>query len=355
MAPAGAGGAPAWPGWASPARAAASRRRSLRACPRPAGGRPDCPWHARGGGSGTAPPRHRRRTGWARPAGRCRRRPGGRRRHQPAPGRGRSGSALAWARDLRHQPDSSGQEGDSHTAVRIRGTGWEAARGHPRDSAAAASRHGLRRAGSKSRIIQPRATDTTCVPWGTALAHSGTLARRRAAVVARARTTPRPDRSRWHDMGRAYSSLGATRAIVSGVGVCGLLACTLLIAAASTWRAARAPSPPVLSVPTTEAPAQPGAPVLSRDGVYVPSSLDPSRPIHVLLALHGQAGNGQRIAQRLQGCAEQHGWLLIAPTMVYRNYLDPDQVRQDAEQNLPWLHDLLTSLRSQVANPPLEP
>ena len=142
---------------------------------------------------------------------------------------------------------------------------------------------------------------------------------------------------------------------MSGVGVCGLLACALLIAAASTWRAARAPSQPVLSVPTTDAPAQPGAPVLSRDGVYAPSSLDPSRPIRVLLALHGQSGNGRRIAQRLQACAEQHGWLLVAPTMAYRNYLDPDQVRQDAEESLPRLHALLANLRSQITGVPLQP
>jgi poly(3-hydroxybutyrate) depolymerase len=108
-------------------------------------------------------------------------------------------------------------------------------------------------------------------------------------------------------------------------------------------------------MPTTEAPAQPGAPVLSRDGVYVPSRLDPSRPVHVLLALHGQSGNGPRIAHRLQGCAEQHGWLLIAPTMAYRDYLDPDQVRQDAEENLPRLHALLANLRARITGVPLQP
>ena len=77
--------------------------------------------------------------------------------------------------------------------------------------------------------------------------------------------------------------------------------------------------------------------------------------MHVLLALHGQAGDGGRMAHRLQGCAEQHGWLLIAPTMAYRNYLDPDQVRQDAEENLPRLHALLANVRAQIAGVYLQP
>ena len=61
--------------------------------------------------------------------------------------------------------------------------------------------------------------------------------------------------------------------------------------------------------------------MLSPDGVNVPFSLDPGQLIRVLLALHGQSGSGPDIAQRLQGCADQHGWLLIAPTMAYRDYL----------------------------------
>jgi poly(3-hydroxybutyrate) depolymerase len=98
------------------------------------------------------------------------------------------------------------------------------------------------------------------------------------------------------------------------------------------------------TVRTDAGPARPGAPVLAEDGVYVPSTLDLGRPTPVLLALHGQGGSGPAIARRLQGCAEQHGWLLIAPTMAYRDYLDPDQVRRDAEENLPRVRALVARL-----------
>jgi poly(3-hydroxybutyrate) depolymerase len=127
-----------------------------------------------------------------------------------------------------------------------------------------------------------------------------------------------------------------------------------VVLVAIIWRVALARSQPVVSVPTTDAPAQPGAPVLNPDGVYVPSGLDPSRPFPILLALHGQAGSGPGIAQRLQPCAKQYGWLLIAPTMAYRDYFDPDQVRLDAEENLPQVHALMAQLRTQLTGVPLQ-
>ena len=118
-------------------------------------------------------------------------------------------------------------------------------------------------------------------------------------------------------------------------------------------RAGLVRSQPAVTLPTTDAPAQPGAPVLSQNGVYLPSGLDVSRPVPLLLALHGQAGSGPGIAQRLRPCADQYGWLLIAPTMAYRTYFDPDQVRLDAEQNLPQVHGLIARLRTQLAGVPL--
>jgi pimeloyl-ACP methyl ester carboxylesterase len=116
-------------------------------------------------------------------------------------------------------------------------------------------------------------------------------------------------------------------------------------------RPERADSQQMPALPTTEALAAPGSPVLNSSAVYVPAHVDGAP---VLLALHGQAGTGPGIAQRLRECAERNGWLLIAPTLAYRDFLDPDQVRQDGEENLPAVHALLDQVRAAMglqANP----
>ena len=101
-----------------------------------------------------------------------------------------------------------------------------------------------------------------------------------------------------------------------------------------------------LPVQAATVPATPGAPTLEPDGVYIPEDLDTSRPVPILVALHGYASSGPAIAARLRGCANAHGWVIVAPTMAYRNYFDPQQLRTDAEQNLPWLRALLDRIQS---------
>jgi len=119
--------------------------------------------------------------------------------------------------------------------------------------------------------------------------------------------------------------------------------------------AARIPIAASISVPTTSAEALPGEPVLSPDGVYVPPTLDPTRPAPILLALHGYAGSGSGIAARLRSCADQYGWMLLAPTMAYGDYFDPQQLRSDAQQNLPRVHQMIDELRAGVRGVDLQP
>jgi pimeloyl-ACP methyl ester carboxylesterase len=106
---------------------------------------------------------------------------------------------------------------------------------------------------------------------------------------------------------------------------------------------AQMPAPPVGDTAPT-----PGHPVLSADGLRVPSQLDPARPLPVLLALHGMGGTGPRIARRLEECAARHGWLLVAPSIAYRDHLDPEQIRLDGQENLPRLRALLGALPDRL-------
>jgi predicted esterase len=102
-------------------------------------------------------------------------------------------------------------------------------------------------------------------------------------------------------------------------------------------------------LPSDTAVPAPGEPVVTPDGLYLPSTLDTDRPIPVLLALHGMGGNGARIEERLAGCAEQNGWLLIAPSMAYRDYMDPDQVRLDEQQDLPRVRNLVATVEARLS------
>lgn len=137
-----------------------------------------------------------------------------------------------------------------------------------------------------------------------------------------------------------------------------LLLAAALVALATSCAPAAVPSlvAPALAVsggfglPSNGAIAAPGEPVLSPDGVYVPTSLDRHHPVPVLLALHGMGGSGGRIEERLAACAEQNGWVLIAPTMAYRDYMDPDQVRLDDGQDLPRVRDLINAAEARLAD-----
>jgi poly(3-hydroxybutyrate) depolymerase len=103
---------------------------------------------------------------------------------------------------------------------------------------------------------------------------------------------------------------------------------------------------PTIAWPAAIADVGPGRPALTQDGLYLPTVVDATRPVPVLLALHGYAGSGSAIAARLKSCADEHGWLVVAPTMAYRDYFDPDQLRADARDNLPSVHDLLDRVRA---------
>jgi pimeloyl-ACP methyl ester carboxylesterase len=98
-----------------------------------------------------------------------------------------------------------------------------------------------------------------------------------------------------------------------------------------------------------------GNPILEPGGLYVPIQLGVSRPVPVLLALHGYSSSGEAIAGRLRTCADQYGWLLVAPSMAYRDYFDPDQLRLDAQENLPAVHVILDKVRAAVSGFVVQP
>jgi predicted esterase len=53
------------------------------------------------------------------------------------------------------------------------------------------------------------------------------------------------------------------------------------------------------------------------------------RPPRVLVALHGIGGDGATFARDLAAAADQNGWVLVAPTIAYGDWMDPAQVANE--------------------------
>lgn len=53
------------------------------------------------------------------------------------------------------------------------------------------------------------------------------------------------------------------------------------------------------------------------------------QPVQVLLALHGMGGNGEAFSANLADQADRHGWLLVAPSIEYGDWRNPDAVARE--------------------------
>ena len=82
--------------------------------------------------------------------------------------------------------------------------------------------------------------------------------------------------------------------------------------------------------------------------VHVPPRAEALQPLTVLLVLHGMGGNGPDMARDLVADADRNGWVLVAPTIAYRDWRDPEQVREDASENLPALKSLLEEMPART-------
>jgi len=76
-----------------------------------------------------------------------------------------------------------------------------------------------------------------------------------------------------------------------------------------------------------------------------------SRPIQVLLVLHGMGGNGEDFSRELLDQADRFGWFIVAPTIVYGDWTNPDLVAQEDPKLIQALSGYLDSLPGQVGLP----
>lgn len=86
--------------------------------------------------------------------------------------------------------------------------------------------------------------------------------------------------------------------------------------------------------------------------VYVPpGALDRPEPLQVVFALHGVGDEGKRFCQGFLNAADRNGWVVIAPTFKYRNWMDPTTVAEDDVALTAALDDMLDSVPTRLGHP----
>jgi len=74
---------------------------------------------------------------------------------------------------------------------------------------------------------------------------------------------------------------------------------------------------------------------------YLPPDVPPDEPITVLLVLHSEEQTGPEAAAPLLDAAARHHWAVIAPTLGYGDWENPEHVVSDMLVQLPLLRDLV--------------
>jgi poly(3-hydroxybutyrate) depolymerase len=72
------------------------------------------------------------------------------------------------------------------------------------------------------------------------------------------------------------------------------------------------------------------------------------QPVQVLIALHGMGGNGADFGGGLASQADQHGWLIVAPTINYGDWTDPAQITHEDPALVAWLSDYVRHLAERT-------
>ncbi|GAC1324247.1 MAG: hypothetical protein NVSMB2_22290 [Chloroflexota bacterium] len=78
--------------------------------------------------------------------------------------------------------------------------------------------------------------------------------------------------------------------------------------------------------------------------VHVPPVITADAPVQVVIALHGMGGSGNDFGAPLAKLADQNGWLLVAPTINYGDWTDPNQVASEEPRLIAWLSDYIDQL-----------
>jgi pimeloyl-ACP methyl ester carboxylesterase len=85
--------------------------------------------------------------------------------------------------------------------------------------------------------------------------------------------------------------------------------------------------------------------------LHLPKELPKGSKVQVLVALHGMGGNGEQFASNFLAEAERNHWLVVAPTITYGDWTDPNQVAREDPRLIRWLNEYLDGLSDYVGVP----
>jgi pimeloyl-ACP methyl ester carboxylesterase len=78
--------------------------------------------------------------------------------------------------------------------------------------------------------------------------------------------------------------------------------------------------------------------------VRPPRGVLKGKPVQVLVALHGMGGNGADFSRDLTEQADRYGWMIVAPTVDYGDWRDPNQVAREEPVIIQGLIEYVDSL-----------
>jgi pimeloyl-ACP methyl ester carboxylesterase len=76
-----------------------------------------------------------------------------------------------------------------------------------------------------------------------------------------------------------------------------------------------------------------------------------TRPLQVLLALHGMGGNGEDFSKELIESADRYGWVIVAPTIEYGDWTNPNVVAREDPLLIRAIADYLDQLPALTGMP----
>lgn len=82
--------------------------------------------------------------------------------------------------------------------------------------------------------------------------------------------------------------------------------------------------------------------------LHLPPDVTAPEPLRVLIVLHGIGVRGDVFAQNLIADADRNHWLLVAPTLPYRDVMDPVKLSEDDLRFAVMLRDMLDGLPKKL-------
>jgi len=82
--------------------------------------------------------------------------------------------------------------------------------------------------------------------------------------------------------------------------------------------------------------------------IHLPPDAAKRQPLRILIVLHGVGSRGDTFSQSLIEEADRNSWLLVAPTMPYRDYMDPANLLTEDIRFSALLTDMLDNLPKKL-------